>query len=89
MVLDFQGNIGVNVTYGGDHIPKSPFNVGVAPTLDLGKIKISGLGDSMYPTDLNAGHSSGCICFLLILGKGDELHTVLTSNHSHLVFMTL
>ncbi|XP_077185790.1 filamin-A isoform X2 [Paroedura picta] len=42
-----QGNIGVNVTYGGDHIPKSPFNVGVAPTLDLSKIKISGLDDKV------------------------------------------
>ncbi|ETE70682.1 Filamin-A [Ophiophagus hannah] len=42
-----QGNLGVNVTYGGDHIPKSPFNVGVAPTLDLSKIKISGLGDKV------------------------------------------
>lgn len=52
----FQGNIGVNVTYGGDHIPKSPFSVGVAPTLDLSKIKISGLGDSMYINGLNTGH---------------------------------
>lgn len=34
------------MTYGGDHIPKSPFTVGVAPSLDLGKIKISGLDDS-------------------------------------------
>ncbi|XP_061470231.1 filamin-A isoform X1 [Rhineura floridana] len=42
-----QGNIGVNVTYGGDHIPKSPFSVGVAPTVDLSKIKISGLGDKV------------------------------------------
>lgn len=52
--LVFQGNLGVNVTYGGDQIPKSPFNVGVAPTLDLGKIKISGLGDSTYPSSFNS-----------------------------------
>ncbi|XP_078520736.1 filamin-A isoform X1 [Lissotriton helveticus] len=42
-----QGNLGVNVTYGGDHIPKSPFPVAIAPTLDLSKIKISGLGDKV------------------------------------------
>uniref|UniRef100_A0A6I8RYT2 Filamin A n=1 Tax=Xenopus tropicalis TaxID=8364 RepID=A0A6I8RYT2_XENTR len=42
-----QGNMGVNVTYGGDHIPKSPFTVGIAPTLDLSKIKVSGLGDKV------------------------------------------
>ncbi|XP_072482139.1 filamin-A isoform X2 [Notamacropus eugenii] len=42
-----QGNMGVNVTYGGDHIPKSPFSVGVAQTLDLSKIKVSGLGDKV------------------------------------------
>ncbi|XP_031800606.1 filamin-A isoform X2 [Sarcophilus harrisii] len=42
-----QGNMGVNVTYGGDHIPKSPFSVGVVQTLDLSKIKVSGLGDKV------------------------------------------
>ncbi|XP_074991022.1 filamin-A isoform X1 [Calonectris borealis] len=42
-----QGNLGVAVTYGGDHIPKSPFTVGVTPSLDLGKIKISGLDDKL------------------------------------------
>ncbi|XP_069507070.1 filamin-A-like isoform X2 [Ambystoma mexicanum] len=42
-----QGNLGVNVTYGGDHIPKSPFLVGIAQTLDLSNIKISGLGDKV------------------------------------------
>lgn len=36
------------MTYGGDHIPKSPFNVAVAPTVDLSKINITGLGDSTY-----------------------------------------
>ncbi|XP_068919896.1 filamin-A isoform X2 [Petaurus breviceps papuanus] len=42
-----QGNMGVNVTYGGDHIPKSPFSVGVTQSLDLSKIKVSGLGDKV------------------------------------------
>ncbi|XP_074872776.1 filamin-A isoform X4 [Carettochelys insculpta] len=42
-----QGNLGVAVTYGGDHIPKSPFGVAVAPSLDLSKIKISGLADKV------------------------------------------
>ncbi|XP_075434429.1 filamin-A isoform X5 [Ascaphus truei] len=42
-----QGNLGVNVTYGGDNIPKSPFPVSIAPTLDLSKIKVSGLGDKV------------------------------------------
>lgn len=43
-----QGPLGVAVTYGGDHIPKSPFNVAVAPTLDLSKINVTGLGDSTH-----------------------------------------
>uniref|UniRef100_A0A3Q1JKA0 Calponin-homology (CH) domain-containing protein n=1 Tax=Anabas testudineus TaxID=64144 RepID=A0A3Q1JKA0_ANATE len=38
-----QGPLGVAVTYGGDHIPKSPFNVAVAPTLDLSKVNVTGL----------------------------------------------
>ena len=42
----FQGPVGINVTYGGDPIPKSPFSVGVSPSLDLSKIKVSGLGES-------------------------------------------
>ncbi|XP_062418891.1 filamin-A isoform X2 [Pungitius pungitius] len=42
-----QGPLGVAVTYGGDNIPKSPFSVAVAPTLDLSKINVSGLGDKM------------------------------------------
>lgn len=41
-----QGPVGVNVTYGGDPIPKSPFSVGVSPSLDLAKVKVSGLGES-------------------------------------------
>ncbi|XP_047233810.1 filamin-A isoform X1 [Girardinichthys multiradiatus] len=42
-----QGPLGVAVTYGGDHIAKSPFNVAVAPTLDLSKVNVTGLGDKM------------------------------------------
>lgn len=41
-----QGPVGVSITYGGDPIPKSPFSVGVSPSLDLSKIKVSGLGES-------------------------------------------
>uniref|UniRef100_A0ABI7VTI7 Calponin-homology (CH) domain-containing protein n=1 Tax=Felis catus TaxID=9685 RepID=A0ABI7VTI7_FELCA len=42
-----QGPVGINVTYGGDPIPKSPFSVGVSPSLDLSKIKVSGLGEKV------------------------------------------
>ncbi|XP_075690052.1 filamin-B isoform X2 [Rhinoderma darwinii] len=38
-----QGKMKVDVNYGGDAIPKSPFSVGVAAPLDLNKIKINGL----------------------------------------------
>lgn len=41
-----QGPLGVAVTYGGDHVPKSPFSIAVAPTLDLSKISVAGLADS-------------------------------------------
>ena len=34
------------MTYGGDNVPKSPFSVPVAPSLDLSKIKVTGLGNS-------------------------------------------
>lgn len=37
----------MNVTYGGDPIPKTPFAVPIAPSLDLSKINVAGLGDSM------------------------------------------
>lgn len=50
-VLCLQGPLGVAVTYGGDHVPKSPFNVAVAPTVDLSKISVSGLGDSKHLCD--------------------------------------
>lgn len=36
----------VMVTHGGDPIPKSPFKVTVAPSLDLGKVKVQGLNES-------------------------------------------
>ncbi|TWW57270.1 Filamin-A [Takifugu flavidus] len=42
-----QGPLGVAVTYGGDPIPKSPFSVAVAPTMDLSKISVTGLGEKM------------------------------------------
>ncbi|XP_061075781.1 filamin-A-like isoform X1 [Conger conger] len=42
-----QGTMGVNVTYGGDPIPRSPFSVAVAPSVDLSKVKVSGLPDKM------------------------------------------
>lgn len=47
LFIFIQGNLGVNVTYGGDSIPKTPFAVPVAPSLDLSKINVAGLGDSM------------------------------------------
>uniref|UniRef100_A0A3P9I3H5 Filamin A, alpha (actin binding protein 280) n=1 Tax=Oryzias latipes TaxID=8090 RepID=A0A3P9I3H5_ORYLA len=42
-----QGPLTVGVTYGKDPIPKSPFTVPVAPSLDLSKINVTGLGDKM------------------------------------------
>lgn len=38
----------VMVTHGGDPIPKSPFNISVAPPLDLGKVKVQGLNESKH-----------------------------------------
>ncbi|KAL0968726.1 hypothetical protein UPYG_G00270880 [Umbra pygmaea] len=38
-----QGQMTISVTYGGDPIPKSPFHITVAPPLDLGKVKVTGL----------------------------------------------
>uniref|UniRef100_A0A7N5ZQ32 Calponin-homology (CH) domain-containing protein n=1 Tax=Anabas testudineus TaxID=64144 RepID=A0A7N5ZQ32_ANATE len=38
-----QGNMAISVTHGGDPIPKSPFHITVAPTLDIGKVKVQGL----------------------------------------------
>ncbi|XP_031754945.1 filamin-C isoform X2 [Xenopus tropicalis] len=42
-----QGTLTVSVTYGGDPIPKSPFNVNVAPPLDLSKVKVQGLNNKV------------------------------------------
>lgn len=38
----------VAVSHGGDPIPKSPFNISVAPPLDLNKVKVQGLNNSEY-----------------------------------------
>jgi len=38
----------IMVTHGGDPVPKSPFNVTVAPSLDLGKVKVEGLNESKH-----------------------------------------
>ncbi|XP_046706222.1 filamin-C isoform X2 [Silurus meridionalis] len=38
-----QGNMSISVTYGGEPVPKSPFNITVAPPLDLSKVRVRGL----------------------------------------------
>uniref|UniRef100_A0A1A8AHI3 Filamin C, gamma b (Actin binding protein 280) n=1 Tax=Nothobranchius furzeri TaxID=105023 RepID=A0A1A8AHI3_NOTFU len=38
-----EGNMAISVTHGGDPIPKSPFQITVAPALDIGKVKVEGL----------------------------------------------
>ncbi|XP_076861287.1 filamin-C isoform X11 [Brachyhypopomus gauderio] len=38
-----QGNMSISVSHGGDPIPRSPFTITVAPSLDLSKVKIQGL----------------------------------------------
>uniref|UniRef100_A0A8C4RYN7 Filamin C n=1 Tax=Erpetoichthys calabaricus TaxID=27687 RepID=A0A8C4RYN7_ERPCA len=42
-----QGNMTISVTYGGDPVPKSPFNITVAPALDLNKVKVQGLNNKV------------------------------------------
>ncbi|XP_074481229.1 filamin-C-like isoform X7 [Sebastes fasciatus] len=42
-----QGNMSVTVCHGGDPIPKSPFNISVAPPLDLNKVKVQGLNNKV------------------------------------------
>uniref|UniRef100_A0A8D3AGN1 Filamin C, gamma b (actin binding protein 280) n=1 Tax=Scophthalmus maximus TaxID=52904 RepID=A0A8D3AGN1_SCOMX len=42
-----QGNVSVSVCHGGDAIPKSPFNISVAPPLDLSKVKVQGLNNKV------------------------------------------
>ena len=34
----------VNITYGGKHIPRSPFKVKVSPSSDASKVKVTGPG---------------------------------------------
>ncbi|MCJ8734519.1 hypothetical protein PDJAM_G00236590 [Pangasius djambal] len=38
-----QGNMSISVSYGGEPVPKSPFNITVAPPLDLNKVRVRGL----------------------------------------------
>lgn len=40
----------ISVTHGGDPIPKSPFHITVAPPLDIGKVKVTGLDTSKLQT---------------------------------------
>ncbi|KAG8005411.1 Filamin-C, partial [Nibea albiflora] len=42
-----QGNMSITVCHGGDPIPKSPFNISVAPPLDLNKVKVQGLNSKV------------------------------------------
>uniref|UniRef100_A0A4W4DVE2 Calponin-homology (CH) domain-containing protein n=1 Tax=Electrophorus electricus TaxID=8005 RepID=A0A4W4DVE2_ELEEL len=42
-----QGSMNISVSYGGDPVPKSPFNIMVAPALDLGKVKVQGLNEKV------------------------------------------
>lgn len=43
-----QGSTSIAVCHGGDPIPKSPFNISVAPPLDLNKVKVQSLNSSEY-----------------------------------------
>uniref|UniRef100_A0A4W5JN90 Filamin C n=1 Tax=Hucho hucho TaxID=62062 RepID=A0A4W5JN90_9TELE len=42
-----QGNMFISICHGGDPIPKSPFNINVAPPLDLNKVKVQGLNNKV------------------------------------------
>ncbi|XP_073337082.1 filamin-C-like isoform X4 [Pagrus major] len=42
-----QGNVSITVCHGGDPIPKSPFNISVAPPLDINKVKVQGLNNKV------------------------------------------
>ncbi|XP_072310047.1 filamin-C isoform X2 [Eucyclogobius newberryi] len=42
-----QGNMCITVCHGRDPIPKSPFNISVAPPLDLNKVKVQGLNNKV------------------------------------------
>lgn len=38
----------VEVLYGGDEVPESPFRVDVAPELNVSKVKVLGLPEGNY-----------------------------------------
>uniref|UniRef100_A0AAY4EVL4 Calponin-homology (CH) domain-containing protein n=1 Tax=Denticeps clupeoides TaxID=299321 RepID=A0AAY4EVL4_9TELE len=42
-----KGNMSISVLHGGDPIPKSPFNITIAPPLDLNKVKVQGLNNKV------------------------------------------
>ncbi|KAM9407178.1 filamin-C-like isoform 15-T15 [Salvelinus alpinus] len=42
-----QGNMSISICHGGDPIPKSPFNITVAPPLDINKVKVQGLNNKV------------------------------------------
>ncbi|XP_036374347.1 filamin-A-like isoform X7 [Megalops cyprinoides] len=42
-----QGTLMISVLHGGDPIPKCPFNITVAPALDLNKVKVQGLNNKV------------------------------------------
>uniref|UniRef100_A0A3B4XW80 Filamin C n=1 Tax=Seriola lalandi dorsalis TaxID=1841481 RepID=A0A3B4XW80_SERLL len=42
-----QGNTSIAICHGGDPIPKSPFNISVAPPLDLSKVRVQGLNNKV------------------------------------------
>lgn len=62
------------VTYGGDPVPKSPFTVGVAPPLDLSKVKVQGLNSSECGSGMGGvmywGVGMGCWDRALGVGLG-------------------
>ncbi|TNN82092.1 Filamin-C [Liparis tanakae] len=58
-----QGNMAVSVTHGGDPIPKSPFHISVAPTLDIGKgnvgVKMTSPSGRPIPCKLESDKAKG------------------------------
>ncbi|XP_062856326.1 filamin-C-like isoform X2 [Trichomycterus rosablanca] len=42
-----QGNMSISVNYGGEPVPKSPFNISVAPPLDLNKVRVQDLNEKV------------------------------------------
>uniref|UniRef100_A0A4W5PQS3 Filamin C n=1 Tax=Hucho hucho TaxID=62062 RepID=A0A4W5PQS3_9TELE len=61
-----QGQMTISVTHGGDSIPKSPFNITVAPPVDLGKVKVTGLDTSK----LMKRHEALIMFFVRAYGPG-------------------